>query len=130
MAELGPGTVLGNRFEIAGVLGKGGMATVYLTYDRLRGDRVALKVLHSHLADTPSMRERLRREVLAAGRLRHTHALVASDLHELEGHLALSLPLHQGHTLSDVVATHGPLSPEALTRLALQMADVLAEAHR
>ena len=65
MADIAPGAVLGDRFEVVGILGRGGMATVWLAVDRLRGERIALKVLHDHLAAQPSMRARLRREVLA-----------------------------------------------------------------
>lgn len=130
MAQLLPGAVLGDRFIIQGVLGAGGMATVYLTRDQLRGEVVALKVLHDHLAQTPSMRERLRRELLATSRLRHPNVLVAHEIHELDGHLALSLPFHSGTTLLDQVATHGPLSPAALERLAQELASALADAHR
>src|SRR5690349_20095941 len=109
MARLTPGTVLGGRFELEGVLGTGGMATVYLARDALRGDRVALKVLHDHLASTPGALVRLRHEVAAANRIRHAHVLVASELHELDGHLALSLPLHRGTTLQDRLMAGGPL---------------------
>lgn len=130
MAELTPGTVLGDRFEIVGVLGRGGMAAVYLADDRVRHDRVALKVLHEHLADQPSMQARLRREVLAAARLHHPGALVAYELHEVDGHLALSMPVHAGRTLADQVAAHGPFTGQALERLAGELASVLAEAHR
>ena len=94
VAELSSGTVLGARFEIAGVLGEGGMATVYLATDRVRNEQVALKVLHAHLARQESMRARLRREVQAATRIRHPAALVPSELFELDGRLCLSMPVH------------------------------------
>ena len=129
MPDLAPGAVLGERFEIAGVLGRGGMATVYLALDRVRGSQVALKVLHGHLADQPSARARLRREVEAAGRIRHPAALVASELFELDGHLALSLPLHDGETLAEHVAERGPLPIDALWRLGQDLSGALAEAH-
>lgn len=130
MAELAPGSVLGDRFEIAGVLGRGGMATVYLARDRVRDERVALKVLHSHLASQPTARDRLRRELAAAGRIRHPRALVAHELFEFDGSLALSMPLHPGHTLAEDVATRGVLDVESLWRLGESLSGALAEAHR
>ncbi len=130
MAELPPGTLLGDRFEIAGVLGRGGMAVVYLARDRVRDERVALKVLHAHLAALPQSRARLRRELAAAGRIRHPRALVASELFELDGQLALSMPLHPGQTLQEDVETRGPMSADQLWRLGEGLAGALAEAHR
>lgn len=130
MPDLSPGVVLGDRFEIAGVLGRGGMATVYLARDRVRGSQVALKILHAHLADQPTARDRLRREIEAAARIRHPAALVASELFELDGQLALSLPLHGGDTLAEDVAERGPLPADALWRLGQDLSGALAEAHR
>ena len=72
-------TALADRYAIAEEIGSGGMATVYLARDRVRNTRVALKVLHAHLADQPGMQARLRREIEAASRLRHPAALVAWD---------------------------------------------------
>jgi serine/threonine protein kinase len=129
VADLAPETALGDRFTVVGVLGRGGMATVYLVNDLLRGEPVALKVLHPHLTASASARARLRREVASAGRLRHPRALVPWDLHELDGRLALSMPLHPGHTLAEHVARSGPLTATALERLARQLADALVAAH-
>jgi len=127
--EYPEGTVLGDRFRLEGVLGSGGMATVYLAHDQLRDQRVALKLLHPHLARDPGMRRRLRREVLAASSLKHPGALLAHDLHELEGTWALSLPFHPGRTLAERVAEDGPLGADALRQLGLQLAEVLQAAH-
>jgi serine/threonine protein kinase len=125
-----PGAILGDRFEIIGVLGRGGMATVYLANDRDRGERLALKVLHPHLADDPGMRQRLQREVAAAALIRHPGALVAHDLHRLDGQLVLSMPYHPGATLADRVAADGPLAAQRVRALGVTLAEVLAEAHR
>ena len=130
MPDLEAGSRLGKRFEIRGVLGRGGTATVYLARDTLREEDVALKVLSEPHALHPSTRARLRREVLAASRLRHPNALVAYELHEFDGRLALTMPVHPGRTLHDYVALHGPLDGAALYRLALQIGGALSEAHR
>ncbi len=130
MAGLAPGTTLADRFEILGLLGRGGMAAVYLAEDELRGERVAVKVLHAHLAGDPSMVKRLQREVRAAARVRHPAALVAHELHEADGHTFLSLPYHPGQTLSEQVAGEGPMTGERVRALGVRLAEVLAEAHR
>lgn len=130
MTGPGQGRLLGGRFEILGVLGKGGTAVVHLAHDRLRDERVALKLVHPHLAHDPGVRARLRREVHAASVLRHEAALVALDLHELDGALALTLPFHPGQTLAERVAGSGPLGADELRELAVRLAGALAEAHR
>ncbi len=125
-----PGDVLGDRFELIGELGRGGMATVWMADDRTLGERIALELLHPHLADDPGARARLLREVRAATRIRHDNVLLPREVHELDGQIALSMPLHQGRNLADLVAATGPLGPEALRRLALELSGALAEAHR
>lgn len=130
MSALAAGTVLGDRFTLLGELGQGGAAVVYLAEDRVRGEKVALKVLHAPLARRPTMRGRMQREVQAAGRVRHEGALVAYELHELDGRLCLSMPLHPGRTLAERIEADGPLSAAALTTLGARLADVLAVAHR
>lgn len=130
MADLNSGHVFGDRFEIAGVLGRGGTATVYLAQDRVRRDEVALKVLHAHLASSASMRERLRLEVTMASHFRHPNALTAFELHESDGNLAISMPVHRGDSLAQHVQRHGPLPEAQLAGLARILCDVLADAHR
>jgi len=124
-----PGQLLGGRFLIIGELGRGGMATVYLVDDTIRGDRIALKVLHEHLADDADARRRLTREVRASGRIQHPNALVANDIHDLGGRLALSMPVHRGMTLADLIDADGPMPAAALDRLARELSGALAAAH-
>jgi len=130
MADLAPGDVLADRFEVIGPLGRGGMATVYLAHDTVRNDKVAVKVLHDHLAHDPSMRRRLRREVRAASLVRHEAALVAHDLHPVGDTLALSMPFHGGATLTEHVRTHGALSDDQLRAVGARIAGALSDAHR
>ncbi|MCO4744355.1 MAG: serine/threonine protein kinase [Proteobacteria bacterium] len=125
-----PGDVLGGRFEVRGVLGRGGMATVYLAHDRVRDQRIALKVLHPHLLGDPSSRRRLRREVQAAALVRHEAALVAFELHEFDGAAALSLPFYPGETLAEAVTAGRKLSQSELRSVGLRVAEVLALSHR
>ncbi|MBV9947758.1 MAG: serine/threonine protein kinase, partial [Myxococcales bacterium] len=67
------GSVLGERFEIVGVLGQGGTAVVYDARRAPEGDRVALKVLHRHLAGDPQIRGRFAREMTILRRLQGKH---------------------------------------------------------
>ncbi len=130
MADLAPGDVLAERFEVIGALGRGGMATVYLAHDRVRDHKVAVKVLHDHLAHDPSMRRRLRREVHAASLVRHEAALVAYDLHANGDTLALSMPFHGGATLTEHVRIHGVLDEAEVRAVGVRIAGALCDAHR
>lgn len=118
-----------DRFELRGELGRGGMATVFLAFDRQSGEEVALKVLHRHLADRPSTRRRLERELEAAQRVAHPAILHPLERVEHDGCPALVLPALSGQTLSDEVRENGPLDPEALQRLLTQIGGALGAAH-
>jgi hypothetical protein len=97
-----PGTVLGHRFVIEAVLGKGGTSVVYVARDGRLGQSVAIKLLHPDLVNDVS-RERLRREVQAA---RHGHANVVTvyDLHDDGGPMPyLSMELVEGRSLAHIL---------------------------
>jgi len=129
VAELQPGELLADRYRVHGALGRGGMATVYLAVDEQTGERVALKLLHAHLAADPAARRRLEREVRAAGRLDHDGVLVAREMIEADGQVGLVLPLHTGRTLAERVAVGGPLPPDQVRRVGLRLAEALGAAH-
>lgn len=103
--------VLPARYELGEQLGEGGMATVWTARDtRVEGgDLIALKVLHPHLLDDELVRERFRREVIAARGLRHPHIVQVHDLVEAPGCAAISMSLHQGVNMRQVLRERGKL---------------------
>lgn len=113
-----------------GLLGSGGTASVYLVVDQLKGERVALKVVHPHLASDPSVQRRIRKEIAAASLLHTETALVPWELHELDGLLCLSMPYHRGQTLTEHVASQGALTFEETRDLGIRVARALEQAHR
>src|SRR6516225_2622892 len=58
--------VVGGRYQILGLIGSGGMGTVYRAHDLELDETVALKMLRVHLVDQPDVIERFRREVKLA----------------------------------------------------------------
>ncbi len=124
----GPALTLPDRFVAHGVIGRGSQAVVWLVTDRLRGERVALKVFHPHALGAGG-EARLRREVKAAAVVRSDTALLPYDVHAFDGHLALSMPFHPGRTLADRVADTGRLAPAAVRVLAARLTRALAVAH-
>ena len=77
---------LAERYELRRVLGRGGMATVYLAYDRKHQRDVALKVLRPDLAASLGV-ERFLKEIQIAARLTHPHILAMHDSGEVGGFL-------------------------------------------
>ena len=122
-------TVLRDRYLIDRELGRGGMATVYLTRD-LRHDRqVALKVLHGNIAAMLGP-ERFLREIKLAARLQHPHILPVFDSGEADGELWYTMPYVAGESMRGRLFREGALPLDEALRIAIQVADALDHAHR
>ena len=76
-------SALAERYELRGLLGRGGMATVYLAEDLKHGRNVAIKVLRPELAASLGP-ERFLREIRIAARLNHPHILPLIDSGEAD----------------------------------------------
>jgi serine/threonine protein kinase/tetratricopeptide (TPR) repeat protein len=120
---------LADRYRLDRQLGAGGMATVYLAHDRKHGREVAIKVLRSDVAESLG-RERFLREILLAARLSHPHILPLYDSGEADGVLYFVMPVMQGQTLRERLASSDPLSVEESVRIIIEVADALDYAHR
>jgi TolB-like protein/Flp pilus assembly protein TadD len=119
---------LRDRYVLERELGRGGMATVYLTRD-LKHDRlVALKVLHPELAQTLGP-ERFEREIHLAARLQHPHILAVHDSGETAGQLWFTMPLVEGESLRDRLRRETQLPVEDAMRIATDAARALQYAH-
>ena len=77
MGPFARGEVVAGRFALDARLGAGGLAEVWGARDHLTGQQVALKGLHPHLAEIPSVVERFRREMSATRRLDHPGIVTA-----------------------------------------------------
>lgn len=124
------GTLLADRYDIEAVLGRGGSGVVYRAFDRVIGDRVAIKVLHRALlpfgADARAL---LSEEVRLARRVTHAHVVRLHDVGEADGMAFLTMELVDGPSLAAVVASHGALAPDVVEAIARQLLRGLAAAH-
>ena len=100
-----PSTRLG-RYEIAGRIAVGGMASVYLATLEATGGfarEFALKVVHPHLAAEDGFRQRFYREARLASRIRHPNVVATIDAGEDQGYCFLALELIEGATLRQLM---------------------------
>ncbi len=121
--------VLADRYEIDSVLGKGGMATVFLGMDRVLGRPVAVKVLASHFARDETSVTRFRREAQAAAALNHPNVVSVYDTGSDDGVHWIVMEYLEGRTLREIIDEEGPLAPERVARIARDVALALATAH-
>src|SRR6266536_1920319 len=122
---------LAERYELRQVLGRGGMATVYLAYDRKHRRGVALKVLLPGLAAFLGV-ERFLKEIQVVARLNHPHVLALHDSGEAGGFLFYVMPFVDGGSLRQRLEGTGGRRMDAAQALAIAepVADALAYAHR
>jgi serine/threonine-protein kinase len=126
--------VLGERYEIGGVLGRGGMAEVHRGRDLRLGREVAVKVLRSDLARDPSFQVRFRREAQAAASLNHPAIVAVYDTGEDRTPSGATpyivMEYVEGETLRDVIRREGHLSSERAMSLAADICGALDFSHR
>ena len=127
------GRLVAGRYRLLSPLGTGGMGTVWRAEDTVLGRHVAVKeVTFPHgLSDEDRdvLRERTRREARAAARLDHPSAVTVYDVVEEDGAPYLVMELVDGHTLSQVVRSGGPLTPQQTARIGLCLLGALEAAH-
>jgi len=124
------GRVLAGRYRLDGKLATGGMAEVWEATDEVLARKVAVKLLHRHLAADDSFVERFRREAVAAARLTHPAIVSIFDTCSDEGDEAIVMELVDGDTLRDALASGGAITPRRAVDIVAQVADALAFAHR
>ena len=96
---LAPGTLINERWRIDGVLGVGGMASVYAATHR-NGNRVALKVLHRELSIDAAIRKRFLREGYASNAIAHPGVVrVHDDDVTADGAVFFTMDLLEGESL-------------------------------
>ena len=123
-----PGKNLG-PYEILAPIGVGGMGEVYKARDTRLDRTVAIKVLPSHLADKPQLRERFEREARTISSLNHPHICTLYDIGQQDGIHFLVMEYLEGETLADRL-DKGPLPLDQVLRYAIEIADALDKAHR
>src|SRR4051794_1466173 len=126
--------LLVGRYRLDRRIGRGGMGSVWAAHDEILGRDVAIKEVvppPDLTAEQRTMiRERTLREARAAARIAHPSAVTVYDVVEEDGRPYIVMQLLAPHTLADVLAHDGPLPPERVARIGLDLVDALDAAHR
>ncbi|MEU6309572.1 Stk1 family PASTA domain-containing Ser/Thr kinase [Streptomyces sp. NPDC047014] len=125
---------LGGRYELSHVLGRGGMAEVYLAHDTRLGRTVAVKTLRADLARDPSFQARFRREAQSAASLNHPAIVAVYDTGE-DYVDNISIPYIvmeyvDGSTLRELLHSGRKLLPERTLEMCIGILQALEYSHR
>lgn len=130
--QVQPRTVLANhpRYEIEGLIAKGGMGEVFKAKHRMMDRRVALKVISQELTRNPEAVERFHREVKTAAHLAHRNIVTAYDAEQAEGIHFLVMEYVDGVDLAERVLKGDQLSVGTACDYVHQAATGLQHAHQ
>lgn len=129
LSGIGPGAVLGERFEIRSELGAGGMGVVYKAHDRALGELVVVKMLKQELWGDGERLERLKDELKLARKIAHPNVLRTFDFGDADGYPFISMEFVRGVTLRQILDRSGRLPLSAGLRTARRLCRGLGAAH-
>jgi eukaryotic-like serine/threonine-protein kinase len=128
--------VVGGRYELGDLLGRGGMAEVRIAIDNRLGRSVAVKQLRADLAVDPTFQARFRREAQSAAGLNHPTIVAVYDTGEEPDPTSgvpipyIVMELVEGTTLRDVLRDGRKILPERALELTAGVLDALSYSHK
>ena len=123
------GQLINGRYEVIRSIGEGGMANVYLGYDKILDRNVAIKVLRGDLANDEKFVRRFQREALSASSLSHPNIVAMYDVGEDDGLYYIVMEYVEGKTLKQLLKKRGSLTLSEAIDIMLQLTDGMAHAH-
>ena len=129
-ADFSQGHLLGGRYKIEQILGRGGMGVVYRATDTQLDETVAIKTLPGDaMQRSPEDLERFKREIRLARKITHRNVLRTYDYGEADGIYFISMEFVRGYTLSELEQETRQLAPRAAMGIARQICRGLQAAH-
>lgn len=123
-------TMLGNRYEVGRLLGRGGMAEVYQGRDVLLDRPVAVKLLGWAASDGDERAQRLLREARAAASLSHPHVVAVHDIGMSPSAVFVVMEYLEGQTLGELLAREHHVSALRAVTIGTQVCSALEAAHQ
>ncbi|WP_326821472.1 serine/threonine-protein kinase [Streptosporangium sp. NBC_01756] len=120
------------RYRLLEPIGEGGMGVVWRAHDELLDRVVAVKEVRYHGVDEAAradLNRRTIREARTAGRLDHPSVIIMHDVVEEEGRPWIVMQMVRSRSLGQVVREDGPLAPERVASVGLQVLGALQAAH-
>lgn len=128
--EMTVGWLLAGRYEIRGIVGRGGMGVVYHARDIELNEDVAVKTIRSDLiTDDQARADDLKSEIRLARRISHRNVVRTHDLGEAGGTFFVTMEYVRGITVRELLKTRGRLGVASTLALARQFAEALQVAH-
>jgi beta-lactam-binding protein with PASTA domain/tRNA A-37 threonylcarbamoyl transferase component Bud32 len=124
------GRLIDGRYQVRSRIARGGMATVYLATDLRLERRVAIKIMHGHLADDSQFKERFIQEARSAARLAHPNVVNVFDQGQDRDMAYLVMEFLSGITLRDLLTEHKILTSEQALDILEAVLSGLAAAHK
>ncbi|MEU5398829.1 protein kinase [Streptomyces sp. NPDC005963] len=128
------GRLLAGRYRLGGVLGRGGMGTVWRAVDETLDRTVAVKELRfpNSIDDEEKRRliTRTLREAKAIARIRNNNAVTVFDVVDEDDRPWIVMELVEGKSLAEAIREDGTLTPHRAAEVGLAILDVLRSAHR
>ena len=121
--------IIAERYEIAGIIGTGGMADVYKAKDHKLNRNVAVKVLKPEFRQDATFVKKFRSEAQAAAGLTHPNIVSVYDVGDDEGVYYIVMELIEGITLKEYISKKKKLSVKEATSIAIQVCMGLEAAH-
>jgi serine/threonine protein kinase len=120
---------IGDQYELAEEIGRGGMSVVYRARDRRLNRPVAIKVLPPELAYDPAIRLRFTREAQTSAQLAHPHIVPIYDVGDRDGIAYFVMPIIGGGNVATLLANEPHPSLTQVRAILTDVADALGYAH-
>lgn len=127
------GELIDGRYQLLASVATGGMATIYEALDTRLDRKVAVKIMHPHLANDDDFVNRFIKEAKAAAALAHPNIVNVQDQGWNQGGaraVFIVMELIEGHTLREYLYEKGKLSPKEVVSYLLPVTSALAAAHK